>query len=645
MAEMIEMTVIGSDSIGNRASIYYIDFGKGNDNNDGNSKTKAWKHAPGDSNATSVPLSKVLKPGDVVQFKGGVTYRGSFRMNSSGDTTGNITYKGSGWGTIPAIISGADPLNVVWTKCTSAGQVNGNPNYTKIYYAKLPTKQNLFTTLYQGDNMYYFSQYPVQPDPFSFGETDNFISRTLPDARYAVTLTSIRDDVYFTQPNGYWDNAYVAIWVYPNIYVTQRVTSYNSATHTITFEAITNNTLYTEDLKYSMLNNTALIDSVGKYSYATSTDTVYIWPYDTTFATPITVAKRDTAFNMNGKSYINIEGFNIKEFVGLIGGYHQGVAVYNINTATKNVTIKKNKIFNLRSMEGASAIDFVYGDNIQILDNEIHDIQKGSGIGGMLQNSIISGNIIDKAEQGIIMLGTSDYPSLNLQIVGNKIKNIYAIHGNGISIYNNIINCLVANNTVTDSSRPMTMHGYNTPTTNHNIVIYNNLFIAEGTRAVSALTDWGSKLNYVKILNNILLSPVLLALTINYNAANVIVKNNIIGALGISEIGANNPATDCRSLPGKGWNFSNNIYTAYSWMQTNVNYHWTPGDGEIQSTKALLFNNPANEDYTHLVSPAINAGVNITELIGTEFEGFNPLRDLLGLKRPVAKWDIGCYER
>jgi len=645
MAVIMVMTAI--TAIGNRSSLYYVDFDKGSDINAGNSKTKAWKHAPGDANATNVPLSTVLNPGDVVQFKGGVTYRGSIRFTSSGDATGKITYRGSGWNTKPAIISGADTSEVAWKKCTSADQVKGNPNYSKIYYAKLPAKQNLFATLYQGENPYYFSQYPVQPDPFSFNDTNYFISRTLPDAKYAVTLTSIRDDVYFTQPDGYWNNAYVQIWVYPNVCEIQRVTSYNSATHTITFEPITNNTLYTDVLKYSMINNTGLIDSVGKYSYDETTNTVYMWPYDPTFATPITIAKRDKAFNINGKSNLSIEGFSIKEFIGLSGGNHQGIAVFSLNKAVKNITIKNNKIYNMRSMEGAAVIDFTYGDNIQILKNEIKNVQRASGISAVLQNSIISGNIIDKTgRSGIRLLGTSDYPSLKVQIVGNNIRNIYDIHGNGISIYDNNINCLIANNIVKDASRPMTMHGYNTPATNHNIIIYNNLFIAKGVNAVAALTDWGHYLNNVKILNNILISPASIALALHHDAVNITVKNNITGAFAITGIGINDPATDCRSLSGKGWNFSNNIYTALSWMQTKAAYSWKLGLGEFKSTEELLFNAPANGDYTHAIgSPAINAGVNVTSFIGTGFAGFKPFFDLLGLKRTSVNWDIGCYEK
>jgi len=89
---------------------YYIDFDGGNDTNNGLSTTAAWKHAPGDVNATGVPKLLKPQPGDTLKFKGGVTYRGGFTIQGSSGvngTVGNpITYKGDGWGGQKAILDG-----------------------------------------------------------------------------------------------------------------------------------------------------------------------------------------------------------------------------------------------------------------------------------------------------------------------------------------------------------------------------------------------------------------------------------------------------------------------------------------------------------------------------------------------------------
>ena len=54
------------------AGTYFVDFDSGSDSNDGGTQASAWKHAPGDAAATGTASSVLLKPGDVVLFKGDV---------------------------------------------------------------------------------------------------------------------------------------------------------------------------------------------------------------------------------------------------------------------------------------------------------------------------------------------------------------------------------------------------------------------------------------------------------------------------------------------------------------------------------------------------------------------------------------------
>jgi hypothetical protein len=88
---------------------YYVDFAGGSDSADGRSPTTAWQHAPGDSAATAIAAGARLAAGDVVLFKGGVRYRGSIDVPSSGTATAPIVYDGNSagsWGSGPAIIDG-----------------------------------------------------------------------------------------------------------------------------------------------------------------------------------------------------------------------------------------------------------------------------------------------------------------------------------------------------------------------------------------------------------------------------------------------------------------------------------------------------------------------------------------------------------
>lgn len=97
-----------------RGASYYIDFVAGVDSAAGTSTGTAWKHCPGDPNATSNAAAKAstLNPGDFVYFKGGVTYLANgasdIVLSRSGSSGNPITYDGSGtsWGTGKAVIDG-----------------------------------------------------------------------------------------------------------------------------------------------------------------------------------------------------------------------------------------------------------------------------------------------------------------------------------------------------------------------------------------------------------------------------------------------------------------------------------------------------------------------------------------------------------
>jgi hypothetical protein len=98
------------------ATIYYVDYQNGSDLNIGTSIDTPLKHAPGDSRATD-NAKIILSPGDIVVFKGGITY--SFNSsnsdylaaNSSGTPENYIIYRSGHihspqWGTTRAIIDG-----------------------------------------------------------------------------------------------------------------------------------------------------------------------------------------------------------------------------------------------------------------------------------------------------------------------------------------------------------------------------------------------------------------------------------------------------------------------------------------------------------------------------------------------------------
>lgn len=96
------------------ATTYYIDYINGSDLNNGTSTLSPFKHAPGDSRASG-NAQITLTPGNIVIFKGGVTYAliGGYLLANGDGTAGNEIIYRSGhllspqWGTTRAVIDGS----------------------------------------------------------------------------------------------------------------------------------------------------------------------------------------------------------------------------------------------------------------------------------------------------------------------------------------------------------------------------------------------------------------------------------------------------------------------------------------------------------------------------------------------------------
>ena len=77
------------------ATTYYVDYSAGNDSNDGQSKSAAWKHAPGMNNCTAVCDATTPQGGDSVILKGGVTWANdafSWQPRSNGTASNPVYY-------------------------------------------------------------------------------------------------------------------------------------------------------------------------------------------------------------------------------------------------------------------------------------------------------------------------------------------------------------------------------------------------------------------------------------------------------------------------------------------------------------------------------------------------------------------------
>ena len=113
------------------AATYYVDFVGGSDTAAGTSAASAWKHAPGDREASGSAGSAQLRAGDTVRFRGGVAYRGTIRMPADGSTGAPIRYVGDEWGNAPAILDGSDAVTTV-ERCPDAARCGNAPNWAQL---------------------------------------------------------------------------------------------------------------------------------------------------------------------------------------------------------------------------------------------------------------------------------------------------------------------------------------------------------------------------------------------------------------------------------------------------------------------------------------------------------------------------------
>ncbi len=176
------------------AADYYVDYENGSDGNPGTA-TAPFKHCPGSTGAGDVAATTELAPDDAVVFRGGVHYREQIEVSRSGEEGRPIVLDGNTAGTFGdgrAVIDGAEPLTG-WTRCASAAECGGNPNWRNIYYADAPDGPGAFNiNLCEGDRMLAIAQDPNTEDMFWDDDLSTFqpVQQPIPHIDSPVEITA-----------------------------------------------------------------------------------------------------------------------------------------------------------------------------------------------------------------------------------------------------------------------------------------------------------------------------------------------------------------------------------------------------------------------------------------------------------------------
>ena len=485
--------------------IFYIDYQGGDDSADGRSTATAWKRGPWDAKSTGAARRLAIQPGDQFRFRGGVRYRGTMVPRGVGTAEAPILFDGSSWGLSRAIFDGSETLSGV-RRCTSAADCLGSPHWQNLWRAALPADALWTDWLFVGDQPMQPAQYPS----LTMDESDD-VSKFLPVP--LAELASLQaGSIRHALPAGLEAGSPVlALWVQPNqvAYTSDvRLSATGLQFADATWVNGTLNPYTNRDNRFSIVNAPMMVNRPGLFAMSPKHGVVVFWPEGGAAArTPqASIGGGRIALNVNGLTYATVRGFSFANFAARPKNYASGTTIL-ANTRVDGLKIEDNAfrgIVNLANRMGAVSI--VRASNLVVQRNLFQRLPATSAIvvdyapGPVL---IQCNKIADIGRTGIRHVS-----AVGSRIVGNDIRGLNGIHGNGITAYGDVRDVLIADNVVVDTPRPLTVKGTATQLFSHGtpgVIVRNNVLIST-ERNAGAITSYGRTPN-LRVEGNFLSAP------------------------------------------------------------------------------------------------------------------------------------------
>lgn len=513
----------------------WVDYQNGSDTNDGLTKATAWKHAPGDPEATGAPAAYTPVPGDQIVFAAGSRYYGS------------ITARFVGNASIPVVLTSESETNRATIdgtsqtasaqKCPSQAACAGIAAWREASIAKFDEALGDDARVFAGGQMLTPAQWPDPSDLFYAGEVSEMAN--IDGAAIAAGAINLPANIAAQIPVA--TGLRVALWVQPNVIEERPVTAV--AGGKIRFDSSGLVPYLDRTDKFALRGAASLISTNGEFAILPDRKTVLF----VSDRAPKTIAASTgrIGIDISGAKNLVVRNLSFENFSDNKGNVRSGLGIQATRFPAENVLIENNSFKNFFLIQGQGVIRIHRSTGITVRNNSISTVAEGSGMRiSDSANTVVDGNYVERVGRtGIYLQGNT-----NSLVVRNQVRDVRGVHGNGMSFYLGNQRTKVIANTVTEATRPMTFHGNKDADPKmFDLLIANNLLVT-AKDSLGALVTYGANTNDVRIINNVILGASRGSLRLSELDNNLRIERNVIDGITF-----NGPYRD-------DWTIRNNVF-------------------------------------------------------------------------------------